>query len=124
MTATPVITLSEYDGLAELPTVRLYAELVLDTITRGKSSKKIDATTLPMAVAAAANAQPSERASASQAPPSTATSASASWAWQRSPNCGVRSHWHGLVHGLHDVWDPVRYWIAVATRMSSSAEIR
>ena len=33
---------------------------MLDTITRGKSSKKIDATTLPMAVAAAAKAQPCE----------------------------------------------------------------
>src|SRR5580658_6933608 len=78
MAATTVITLSEYELLAELATVRLNAEFVLDTITLGKSSKKMDATTLPMAVAAAANAQPSAPASASHAPPSTATSASAS----------------------------------------------
>ncbi len=51
---------------------------MLDTITRGKSSKKIEPTTLPMAVAAAANAQPSDADSASKAPPTTATSASAS----------------------------------------------
>ena len=58
--------------------MRLYAEFVLDTITRGKSSKKIDPTTLPMAVAAAANAQPCEPDSASNAAPTTAMSASAS----------------------------------------------
>src|SRR5580658_754405 len=74
MAATTVITLSEYELLAELATVRLNAEFVLDTITLGKSSKKMDATTLPMAVAAAANAQPSAPASASHAPPSTAAS--------------------------------------------------
>src|SRR5580692_1043346 len=78
MPASTVLTLSEYELLAELDTVRLYADFVLDTITRGKSSKKMDATTLPMAVAAAAKAQPSDWDSANQAPPKTATSASAS----------------------------------------------
>ena len=51
---------------------------MLDTMTRGNSSKKMEATTLPMATAAEVKAQPSERASAIQAAAITAARARAS----------------------------------------------
>ena len=59
MTTTTVIALSEYGADAVLCTVRLYAGLVLDTITLGYRPTKIDAMQDAIVTVVAANAKPS-----------------------------------------------------------------
>src|SRR5215472_13823117 len=54
-----VMTLSVYGGDAELWTVRLYAGLVLDTMTLGYRSTKMVMMHSPITAEVAANAQPS-----------------------------------------------------------------
>ena len=63
---------------------------MLETMTRGNSSKKIEPTTLPIATAAAAKADPSERDSASQAAAITASRASASMGLGTKPSLSPR----------------------------------
>src|SRR6185437_2093525 len=78
MTTTIVITFSEYEPDAELLIVRLYAGFVLDTITRGYSSVKMDSTVRAMATVVDANAQPTEFSVASQVAANTASTAAIS----------------------------------------------
>src|ERR1039457_1097624 len=59
MMTTTVITLSEYPPDAVLCTVRLYAALVLETITLGYRSTKIDRMHDAIVTVVAANTKPS-----------------------------------------------------------------
>jgi hypothetical protein len=61
MMTTTVIALSEYGLDAVLFTVRLYAGLVLDTITLGYRPTKIDAMEAATVTVVAAKAKPSLR---------------------------------------------------------------
>src|ERR1700683_1642757 len=75
---TTVITLSEYAPDAVLCTVRLYAALVLETITLGYRPVKIDTMQADIVTVVAANAKPSRWSQTSQTAASTASTASSS----------------------------------------------